>query len=233
MIKEIFSGGLHLWILRNLTGFIKSALCILCLRVTVNQTTISALLASTISARQQMRQLMASGWIARQKIKKCLWSCAITEGQFCLVVKCMLIRHQLKVIAVCYMHIYYPDSWSSLKRCHFQKQTALLISICFYFQGPAYSVETVGTENYVRAIGAKHDLIAIYEFELLFMASYVVWKETFSMTNKTNDVSFRVDEGEWYLWHLPYKGSSSLWTQYYLQVCQLFLIMLHAYRAYY
>jgi len=87
-----------------------------------------------------------------------------------------------------------------------------------YFQGPAYSIETVNTEKFVKAVGSYHDLIAIYEFKVAFTASYVVWKQTFATSNKTNDVSFRIDEGDWVVWRPPHKGSHALWTQYYFQV---------------
>ena len=87
-----------------------------------------------------------------------------------------------------------------------------------YFQGPAYSIETVNTEKFVKAVGSYHDLIATYEFKVAFTASYVVWKQTFATSNKTNDVSFRIDEGDWVVWRPPHKGSHALWTQYYFQV---------------
>lgn len=88
----------------------------------------------------------------------------------------------------------------------------------YHFLGPAYSIQTVNKENYVKAVGSFHDLIAIYEFKVAFTASYVVWKQTFATTNNTNDVSFRIDEGDWYLWRPPQKSSHALWTQYYFQV---------------
>lgn len=88
----------------------------------------------------------------------------------------------------------------------------------YHFLGPAYSIQTVSKENYVKAVGSFHDLIAIYEFKVAFTASYVVWKQTFATTNNTNDVSFRIDEGDWYLWRPPQKSSHALWTQYYFQV---------------
>ena len=70
----------------------------------------------------------------------------------------------------------------------------------------------------MKAIGSYHDLVAIYEFKVVFKASYVVWKETFATTNQTNDISFRIDEGDWYRWPPPFKGSHALWTEYYFQV---------------
>ena len=87
------------------------------------------------------------------------------------------------------------------------------------FPGPAYSLQKIGDNVYVTAGGTKHELIAIYEFEVMFAADYVVWKQTFAKTNTTNDISFRIDDGDWLNWQLPYKVSHALWTQYYFQVC--------------
>ena len=89
---------------------------------------------------------------------------------------------------------------------------------CHLFQGPAYSIETVNLENYVKAIGSHKDWIATYEFKVAFTASHVVWKHTFATSNETNDVSFRIDDGDWYMWRPPHKGSHALWTEYYFQV---------------
>ena len=87
-----------------------------------------------------------------------------------------------------------------------------------HLSGPAYSTETVGGETYVKATGSRGDVIASYDFNVRFPAEYVVWKETFSTNNFDNDISFRVDQGDWYPWHTPSKTSHSLWTQYYFQV---------------
>ena len=78
----------------------------------------------------------------------------------------------------------------------------------------------------MKAVGSLHDLIAIYKFKVEFTASYVVWKRTFAISNQTNDISFRVDEGDWYRWRPPHKVSHALWTEYYLQV-QLSFLFLH------
>ena len=88
------------------------------------------------------------------------------------------------------------------------------------FQGAAYSELTIGQEKYVRATGSHLDLIAVYEFEVQYTGSYVIWKQAFATKNDTNDVSLRVDEGDWLVWPLPHKSSHALWTQYYLQVLQ-------------
>lgn len=90
-----------------------------------------------------------------------------------------------------------------------------------YDTGAAYSVQEMGSETYVKAVGSLHDLIAIYKFKVEFTASYVVWKRTFAISNQTNDISFRVDEGDWYRWRPPHKVSHALWTEYYLQKFEL------------
>ena len=88
-----------------------------------------------------------------------------------------------------------------------------------FFVGPAFSVTKIGKETYVKAVGSqKYDLIAVYRFKVAFAASYVLWKHTFVTSNLTNDVSFRIDEGDWYRWRPPQKGSHGLWTEYYYQV---------------
>ena len=100
----------------------------------------------------------------------------------------------------------------------------------FFFLGPAFSVTTIGGEAYVKAIGSKYDLIADYRFKVAFEAIYVLWKLTFATSNLTNDVSFRIDQGDWYRWRPPQKVSHGLWTQYYLQVqfsgfCSTFILV--------
>lgn len=92
------------------------------------------------------------------------------------------------------------------------------LSLFVFFQGPAYSVKTIGLETYVRAAGSKQELIAVYEFKLLFKASYAIWMHFFATTNQTNDISFKVGEGDWNLWRPPHKGSHALWTQYFYEV---------------
>jgi len=78
---------------------------------------------------------------------------------------------------------------------------------------------TIGLETYVKAAGLPQELIAVYEFEVLFTASYAIWMHFFATTNKTNDISFKVGEGDWNVWRTPHKGSHALWTQFYFQVC--------------
>ena len=70
----------------------------------------------------------------------------------------------------------------------------------------------------MKANGSLHDLIARYEFKVSFLADFVVWKQMFATSNKTNDISFRIDEGDWVHWIPPQKASHALWTQYYHQV---------------
>ena len=95
----------------------------------------------------------------------------------------------------------------------------LLTSFFFFlFLGPAFSVTTIGTETYVKAVGSEYDIIAAYRFKVAFEAFYVLWKHTFATSNLTNDVSFRIDQGDWYRWHPPQKVSHGLWTEYFLQV---------------
>ena len=93
------------------------------------------------------------------------------------------------------------------------------LSCLDFFQGPAYSEVTIGLETYVRAAGLHQELIAVYEFEVLFTASYAIWMHFFATTNQTNDISFKVGEGDWNVWVPPHKGSHALWTQFYNQVC--------------
>lgn len=93
----------------------------------------------------------------------------------------------------------------------------------FGFQGPAYSVQTIGLEKYVRAAGLHHELIAVYEFEVVFTASYAIWMHFFATTNQTNDISFKVGEGDWNVWQPPHKSSHALWTQFFYQVYFLFI----------
>lgn len=83
----------------------------------------------------------------------------------------------------------------------------------------------------MRATGLYHELIAIYEFKVAYTASYVIWKQTFAMTNQTNDVSFRVDEGDWLVWRTPHKGSHALWTQFYYQVLDIDMLSLFSGRV--
>ena len=92
-----------------------------------------------------------------------------------------------------------------------------LIDMCM--KGPAYSVQRIGLETYVKAAGLKHELIAVYEFEVVLRASYAIWMHFFATTNQTNDISFKVGEGDWYLWRPPHKGSHALWTQFFYEVC--------------
>jgi len=70
----------------------------------------------------------------------------------------------------------------------------------------------------VRAVGLHQQLIAVYEFEVVFTASYAIWIHFFATTNQTNDISFKVDEGDWNVWRPPHKGSHALWTQFFYQV---------------
>ena len=92
-------------------------------------------------------------------------------------------------------------------------------SVFYYILiGPAYSTERVHLDTYVKADGSLHDLIASYEFKVSFLADFVVWKQMFSTSNKTNDIKFKIDEGDWMLWIPPQKVSHALWTQYYHQV---------------
>ena len=78
----------------------------------------------------------------------------------------------------------------------------------------------------MKAVGSYHDLIATYEFKVAFTASYVVWKQTFATSNQTNDISFKIDDGDWYMWRPPHKGSHALWTEYYYQVQWKFLCLM-------
>ena len=92
-------------------------------------------------------------------------------------------------------------------------------SVFYYILiGPAYSTERVHLDTYVKANGSLHDLIASYEFKVSFLADFVVWKQMFATSNKTNDIQFKIDEGDWMLWIPPQKASHALWTQYYHQV---------------
>ena len=146
---------------------------------------------------------------------------------------CFILKISKMLLMVTWpLHLPSNSWWARTNQMHMQfswsnstlffmrvMQVSLWFPFFFLFLwGPAYSVEHDGKESYVRATGSQYDLIATYEFKVLSMASYVVWKQTFATTNTTNDVSFRVDEGDWYVWRLPYKGSSSLWTQFYTQV---------------
>ena len=90
----------------------------------------------------------------------------------------------------------------------------------FYVQGPAYSEERASNNDklFIKAVGKTTDMIASYRFHIHLRADYFLWAHVFSISFKNNSFEFRVNEGEWHLWHTWTLSTHELWQNFRFEV---------------